>query len=294
MSSRRALLLVLAVAVAAALSAALLVRDESDSATETQFGTTVRVRGGESDASAVERLHREVGTPPIVRLFSSTLPAPWPRLTDIAGSADIVVSFKIAPSEVLAGAADTYLREWFASAPTDRDIYWVYFHEPEDDIERGAFSAREYSRASDRIARIAATADNPRLINTVVLMCWTVGGDTQRRVASYLAAEPPDVLAWDCYNAAARDGEYASPDSLFKESVAASKRVGAKWAIAEFGSPLVGHDDGDRRARWLHAVAAYAEQHQAEFVTYFNSTVGGDFELTDQPSQQAWRAIMAG
>ncbi len=59
--------------------------------------------------------------------------------------------------------------------------------------------------------------------------------------------------------------------------------------MAETGSALVPGDNGTKRARWLHRVAAYSRKHDAAFVTYFNSAGGGvDFRLLDSHSRNAW------
>ena len=289
---RAALALLLTAAIVGAV-AVVLADGRADRGDVTVFGATVASRPGESATAAAERASREIGTPPIVRLFSSSRPEPWPKITGLAGSADVVVSFKVAPREVLDGDVDAYLRDWFAQAPTDRDVYWVYFHEPEDDIERGAFTADEFVRAWEHIDRIADKAHSPRLISTVVLMCWTARADSTRRWSAYVPGDPPDVLAWDCYNAAARDGEYASPAAILDASQQLSGRAGSAWAIAELGSKLAVGDDGSGRAQWLREVASYSRRNDAAFVTYFNSSVGGEFELEDAPSQRAWREIMA-
>jgi hypothetical protein len=53
-------------------------------------------------------------------------------------------------------------------------------------------------------------------------------------------------------------------------------------------------DDGTGRAKWLTAIGGYARANGAAYITYFDSTVGGDFRLLDAPSRNAWRAVIAG
>ena len=61
----------------------------------------------------------------------------------------LVVSFRLRPSKVLAGEFDEELTAWFRCRPRDRDTYWVYYHEPEDETERGTFTAEAFQRRMD-------------------------------------------------------------------------------------------------------------------------------------------------
>ena len=53
-------------------------------------------------------------------------------------------------------------------------------------------------------------------------------------------------------------------------------------------------DSGAGRAAWLTRSASYARANGAAYITYFDSTVGGDFRLLDAPSENAWRQVIAG
>lgn len=287
-----AVVIALATSAIVALGAA---EDDADHVGRAVFGSTVSVRPGESIVEARARIADEIGEPPIVRLYSPGAPPAWDELILRAGDAAIVVSFKFDPAVVLSGAADARLRAWFAAAPTDRDVYWVYFHEPEDNIEAGAFTAGQFRAAWRHIDWLAQQASSTRLFGTVVLMCWTLDDRADRTWTDYVpAGPPPDVLAWDCYNRPAETADgYASPDDLFDASVDVSEQVGSRWAIGELGSVLAGGDDGSGRAAWLRSVADYSRERDAAFVTYFHSMIDGAYALNDPASQQAWREIMA-
>ena len=259
------------------------------------FGVTVSVRSGESLEGAVARVGDEVGRPPVVRVYSSDAPPTWDEVERRAGDAAAVVSFKFAPSDVLSGAHDDQLAEWFRAAPADREIYWAYYHEPEDNIESGDFTAGGFRAAWAHIDALADGVDNPRLHSALVLMCWSLDDASGRTWTDFIPDErTPDVLAWDCYNRAVDRGEYTAPEKLLDESVSASEQVGAQWAIAELGSEVAAGDDGEGRARWLDAVAEYARTNDAAFVTYFHALQDGEYALLDSASQNAWRRIMSG
>ena len=82
-----------------------------------------------------------------------------PQASFVGSNADwgppVVVSFKAAPADVLAGKHDAYLSNWFKSIPTTRQVWWSYWHEPEDDIEDGRYTAAQYRAAWEHITALA-------------------------------------------------------------------------------------------------------------------------------------------
>ena len=138
----------------------------------TQFGASVYA-GSSSWHSAVERSDDRYGGLEVVRVFYPGMPQPWKSVTS-AVDTSLVVSFKADPTRILSGADDERLKQWFADAPRDRDIWWTYYHEPENNVAHGDFTAEQWRAAYKHIATIANAADNPRLHNSIVLMCWTV------------------------------------------------------------------------------------------------------------------------
>lgn len=132
---------------------------------------------------------------------------------------------------------------------------------------------------------------------TLILMGWTTSPASNKNWRDYYAgADVIDVLAFDPYNGAAnpgREGIYASPASIFDSVRAVAAEAGKPYGIAETGSLLTPKDTGSGRAKWLRDVAAYHRQHGALFVTYFQSTNGGEYRLLDSPSRQAWRDAVA-
>ena len=270
-------------------------RGGHESGHDTLFGSTVAQGRGETRQEAFARINAAYGPVSLVRLYAPGPPPSWHELNRDLGAVHAVISFKADPEEVISGALDSRLSAWFAGAPTRRDTYWVYFHEPEDDVERGQFTAAEFRAAWEHVAALAAREGNERLHATVVLMCYTLNPASGRDWHDYVPrADVLEVLAWDCYNTGSDQGVYADPAVLLDPAVAASHDVGAGWGVAELGAKLAPGDDGSGRADWLAAVGAYAREHGAEFVTYFDADVGGDFRLRDPASSQAWRQLVVG
>ena len=263
----------------------------------TAFGANIWPKTGESYADAFARAEATYGPLEVVRVFFSGLPAPWPGRAAL-GSGAINVSFKALPTDILAGKHDAALKGWFATAPRDRDVYWTFYHEPEDNIARGEFTAADFRAAFRRLDQLADAAGNPRLKATPVLMHWSLEPASGRNWRDYYpGSDVADVLGWDVYNLSAKSGGHDSPARMFDKLVATSASVGKPYAVSEFGSLLVTGDDGTRRAQWLRDSVTYLRANNAVFVAYFDAIVpsnGADFRLHDAPSQAAWRWAVSG
>lgn len=249
---------------------------------------------GETYPHAVARETLNYGPLGVLRVFSTGLPKAWSSYTASTG-ADIVASFKAAPRDVLAGTVDGVLRAWFASAPTDRNVYWSYFHEPEDNIAAGEFTAAEYRAAWAHLTALARSA-NPRLHATLILMNWTLEPASGRNWANYYPGNGViDVLAWDAYSLVGNKGYYSTPDQIFGKAIATSKSVGKPYGFGEFGATLaVGDSSGQGRAAWLTSAGAYLRHSGSMWAAYFDAPIGGEFRFFDAPSATAWRAVMSG
>lgn len=261
----------------------------------TTCGMSFELRAGESYAEALLRVDRVAGGLELVRVFYPGLPQAWTGKLDAAGDRPQAVSFKVPPTEILAGRHDDYLRAWFAGAPRDVVTYWTYYHEPEDQVAGGAFTAAAYRAAWTRVAGLAAEADNPRLRATLILMDYTLLPASGRTWTDYYPGpDVVDVLGWDVYDRAA-SGRYASPQVLFGPLVSASQTAGKPFAVAELGAPRLRGDGGAGRATWITRSTRYLSERGAEFVAYFDHDWrdhgGPDYRLADAPSRKAWRTF---
>lgn len=196
----------------------------------------------------------------------------------------------------MSGKHDAYLANWFATAPADRDIWWTYWHEPEDDVEDGSFTAQQWREAYRRIAGLAGGADNPRLVNTVILMCWTVNPRSGRTFDDfYPGSDLVEALAWDCYSFSNSTSAYSKPADIFGRALDTTRPLGHEFGVAETGSLLAAGDEGgEQRAAWLGSVGRWLQDNDASFACYFDSVVGGEFRLLDGASQRAWHGVVTG
>ncbi|HEU0100789.1 MAG TPA: hypothetical protein VFR07_00550 [Mycobacteriales bacterium] len=265
----------------------------------TLFGSCVQMLPGETWPEAVDRVDDTYNGLDAVRLFSGA-PADWTpaKFASALGGREAVISFKIEPAEVLSGMYDDDFRTFFNNAPTNRPTWWSYLHEPDVAFAQGRLTdLAQYRAAFTRVALLARQARNPALKTTLVLFGYSGNERSGQDITDYWPGDAlTDVIAWDIYNGwATRQGFYGEMGQIEHDRDAA-RAVGKPWAIAEFGSVLLPGDDGSGRAAWLREITRYAKDNGALFATYFDSNGGPngtDYRLTDAPSRNAWRDIVA-
>jgi mRNA-degrading endonuclease toxin of MazEF toxin-antitoxin module len=258
----------------------------------TRFGASVD-EGRLEYRAALRRSDRRYGRLEVVRVFEPFIRDSWSGLVGQI-KRPLLVSFKASPAEVVDGRHDAQLREWFRDAPKSYPVWWTYYHEPEDNIERGEITAGKYREAWRHINAIARRTGGANLHPTLTLMAWTARPESGRSVSDYYPGSFIDVMAWDGYNPPDLPG-YRPPKHMFGPAVTAAKRRDAKFAVAELGSRLEPGDEGSRRAAWLVRVARYTAKHDAVFVSYWDARLPGEnYQLRDLPSILAWRSVVKG
>jgi hypothetical protein len=266
-------------------------RDQSS----TLCGASFAREGSETWQQALDREDGLFSGLEVVRVFNSGLPRAWPGDPN-PGDRPVIVSFKAPPAQVIAGQHDAALTTWFANAPRDRVTWWSYFHEPEDNIQRGDFTAAQFRQAWQHLATIADTAGNPQLRATLILMGWTLESGSGRNWHDYYPGRDAiDVLGWDLYNLSWKNGNYRDPVDNFDQVVAVSQAEGLPFGIAETGTPIV-NGDAAGRAAWLQGSIDYLSANGAQFIAYFDLYWEGDtdtieYRLRDPAGQGVWRGF---
>lgn len=262
--------------------------------TSPKFGVSLSPTPTYADDVATEE--RRFGRLSLVRVFDPSIPPAnaWERRKPMLKGKSIVTSFRVPPGEVLDGKYDAELRRFFRTAPTNREIFWTYIHEPEPEIIAGRFTPRQYRQAWRHIAGIAAGFCKPNLYPTLILTGWTADPASKRDWRTYFPGKHSiSVIAWDPYNqAVGTPATYRRPKDVFGSVVRASRSSGLPWGIAETGTARVAGDPGPGRARWITRMGNYLTKRNPVFVSYFQSTNRGDFELRDDPSIAAYRAFV--
>jgi len=290
---RRAGLLAVVVALAVGV-AVLVLKGESRPAPTALDGSaskTVPLLG--SSVLSAANLHHttsQFGHMPIVRVYFPDLPGghAWSSIAGVNKSA-VIVSFKALPSRVVSGADDAQLRRFFATAPRRYPIYYSYWHEPEDNIARGQFTAAAYRAAWKHIVGLARTAHNPYLHSTLILMSYDLVPASHRHWKNYLPGGGViRVLGWDAYpqgSATNVHPQLTAPARFMGPAIAASRRAGLPYGFAEFGLSTARGRPG-----WLTGVAKYLMHSGALFACLFDGN--GQYptlRLTDHGSIKVWR-----
>jgi hypothetical protein len=202
------------------------------------------------------------------------------------------VSFKALPKRILSGADDAALRHFFNNAPTGHPIYWSYYHEPEDNIADGQFSAAGYKAAWAHIVALARAAHNPALHSTLILMSWDLVKASHRNWHNYLPGGGIiSVLGWDAYpvgSATNVNPQLTPPGGFMGPAIAASKSVNLPYGFPEFGLSTP-----KGRPGWLKSVGSYIMHSGALFASYFNGNQQYPrLRLTDSASISVWRGFV--
>jgi hypothetical protein len=256
--------------------------------TSTLFGTAVR-----SDNFATLN-------PSVVRTFLDSPSANWDWSTnsDLNRGKAINVSFKLAPGGVIAGTYDAKLRTFFQTAPAAFPVWWTFYHEPEDNIANGEFTAAQYKQAWQHVWTITqeSTVKKANIKSALVLGDWTLDPSSGRDWKTYYPGNAyVDVMSWDLYNFGENDTN-AGNDQLIADhlvrrpSLAVTQAQGKPYAISELG-----YNDAATRPAFLTDLAHWAVDNHLVYLTYFDR-IGtlGDHRLTDAASIAVWKSAIDG
>ena len=264
-------------------------RSAAVSAGVPMFGTSI------SSAANLAQDTAQFGQMPVVRVYYPGLPGSnaWTTGLAAANHSAVVVSFKAAPTTILSGADDATLAHFFATAPTGHPVYYSYYHEPEDNIAAGEFTAADYKAAWARVVQLADAAHNPALHATLILMSWDLNKASGRDWKSYLPGGGIiSTLGWDAYPAGSATNtnpQPTAPADFMGPCIAASSSVGLPYGFAEFGlSTATG------RSGWMTEVGDYLESSGALFATLFNgSPQYPTLQLSDSASRGVWKTFVS-
>ena len=247
------------------------------------WGSSVMAYPNETNQQALSRVETQL-QPQVLREYNTGAPK-WPS----DGNSSLILSFKLPPADVVAGKDDALLQQFFAETP--RPTYFTYWHEPEDDIEKGHFTAAQYRAAWAHITAIARASGKP-LRATLILMGYTARPSSHRNWRDYYPGpDSVDVIAWDSYEWGPND----TPDMVFGGARAVAAEAGKPWAVAETGVSLVAVPDPAARNQRLTALSHYlaTANPRPEFVSYFDSEPDSTWKwnVSRIPSAAAaWRA----
>ncbi len=206
-------------------------------------------------------------------------------------------SFNLPPADVAAGTVDGLLRTFIASTP--KNIILTNYHEPEQEIDAGMFTAQQFRDSITHLAGLVHAqnaADGGTRRVSVILMRVTFIGFKSRDPANYwptdaAGANTADLISVDAYSQPHNTGTTCCPigytdggawlsaSTLLGPSYKFAVAHNTAWGISEFGY-LADINDPMRKANAITAVVSYAKSKGAVMCEYWDSLGGrADWEL---------------
>jgi hypothetical protein len=223
-------------------------------------------------------------------------------------------SFQIPPTQ-LSGTTtwDARVKTFVASLP--KNSFVTNWHEPENDIEAGTFTAAQWRAALVKLAQLVRqvnAADGGHRKVSVILMYDTVYGYKGRDPMNYWPGKDPngrnwaDVISFDtyalphntmtaCCPRGFTDGvKWQQPKYLLDPSIAFARKIGSPWMISEFGY-LEDVNNPTRKAKAITDFVAYARANGALSIEYWdNYGSRADWQLRySAAATKAWRDALA-
>lgn len=252
------------------------------------WGSSVGVKKGVDKIEAIKRIETSMGRLEMIRAYADNGVVAWPDW--LPKDRSVYISFKLQPKQILNGSNDKVLTDFFNSFPTNHKIWWGYFHEPEDNIKDGSFTAAEYRQAFEYVIRLQKKLNKPNLIPTLTLMSYSLKPESNRNWKDYVP-KGIECMAWDGYY---RLSGELKVDDIFAKARQISVETGIPWAVAETG---VNRNEKSGRVEdakemlteiRVKILTMLAEDLSTvkplpQFVCYFNSKGGNDPKKSDWP-----------
>lgn len=213
-------------------------------------------------------------------------PGMWTRDGASQVGADVAVStsFKGSPASIMAGSNDAAWQAFWRSVPKRTGaVYWTFYHEPEDNVERGEFTAKQWRDAFAYLIQLQNKTTGITQPSTPlpILMSWTLVAASGRNMADYLVPGAKDI-GFDTYG-----------KSEAVLAVAYAKAHGLTLHIPELGWDARKTTLTDDQVKTLIDEYAVILDGVAGTVSWFNNTgTLGDNRLDGKPkSAAAWKAL---
>jgi hypothetical protein len=207
----------------------------------------------------------------------------WPTEYQLAAGQFFVYSGKVLPQNLTV----PMLVSLFRSAPTDRPFYYCVWHEPEDNIKAGQFSAAQL-RAGWAVARQAQQQVGDHIKLVPILMGYTWQKGSGRNPEDYLPDDANwDVLGVDTYFGGSIGEPVTAIATGFDSQIATAAAHRKAWGVCETG---IGQKvTGAARGAALKLLAQTIRAKGALFATYFRGKGGNQWDLSAADgSAAAW------
>jgi hypothetical protein len=191
----------------------------------------------------------------------------------------------VPPAEVAAGSWDTRISAFVATTP--RNSILSIWHEPEQEIEQGVFTAAAFRDMMVRYKGLVGAQnlrDGGTRLVSVVLMVSTFTGFNGRTPETYWpGSSGADLISVDAYGSPSGTNTTRAPigytdgrnwktaDALLSPVYSFAVSKGAQWGVSEFGY-LVDVNNPTRKAQTITDGVAYARSHGAVMFEYYDSS----------------------
>lgn len=217
------------------------------------------------------------GVGPEVRRTYDTWPAAHPR--EDAGRNASVWSFKPPVEPFLSGALNNEFKAAISSIPDDDyRRFVILWHEPEDNIEDGDFTAAQYQalqvKARGLIDEVNATRKK-KVRFGANWMSWTFVSASRRTPDDYWPGDGVwDFLSFDGYSSRNDKTQTwtggRTPEAIFGPPFAYAKSKGIRPGVGETGIDVLAPEPD--RVAWIKDCRQYAADANCEFWCYWDGS----------------------
>lgn len=246
---------------------------------------TNRPTGTRTFKEEVDRQVAALGATAFFNYFQDGEKPHWKEGATMPGSADVVVSTKVADPAAIAA--------YVAAIPArSGKVYLHYWQEPEDDVEKkGTFTLQQFRDRTTAVHR-AIPAGNTTVIPTVHLQEYWLQTKGEAFEAQFV---PPTTrhVSWSLY----RIGNVDPVASVRRiEAFMNARFPTLSWGIGAVGYPLPAGSsaaDAQARADWLAANVAAVKTTASRHYMWFDTTWSqGDYRIANDPVLLArWRSV---
>jgi hypothetical protein len=253
---------------------------------------------------------------PLAVLRSYRGPGDWSMAESWATSADAIAgswrdrasvhSQKPPVAQAATGALNTWLASYVRSIPaTGRPRVLVFWHEPEDNVKAGEFTAAQFAAMYTQFGHVIRDLARPDVQLWPMFMAWSLNPAAGRDLTAYLPADLTLIhgIGWDVYPFLGADfGTWHEFDSYpwWLAAVALTRQLGLPIGVGET-SCRTDPTDPQHRAAWLTRLAAATQAAGARWVCYFDrgqsrlrvaqDQTGKLLASPDQPTITAWSTL---
>jgi hypothetical protein len=244
----------------------------------TLFGSSVILSDGTSKYDAFETLFGDVE---IARTYSGLNKDPTQYTSKYAGL-DVshgmasATSIKYNPADVLSGAKDGTLVNFFAQFKPGKVRWWTYWHEPDGEIYGSpqVYTAADYRAAFAHVNAIAQ-ANVPGGVDARPFLCVeeysmrpanAKGPATARPFASFYPGDFIQAIGFDVYSGWNESSPYTlTPSAQFDKLFTIGQQYGKPLCFPELGSSATAPSGVTMtRAQWMTNALRYIRPHADE------------------------------